>query len=72
MSTWGANGRIQVEVIQDDDGIHITGPNGELISVECQWFARCENPATLTEPHPILGDVPLCQRCADKLEKLKA
>lgn len=36
----------------------------------CKWFALCENAATLTIPHPILGDVPACQRCADKNKKL--
>lgn len=30
----------------------------------CMWFARCENPATGTTPHPVLGDVPTCARCA--------
>jgi hypothetical protein len=36
----------------------------------CAWFLLCENPATTTMPHPILGDVPCCQRCADKVERL--
>jgi hypothetical protein len=30
----------------------------------CQWFALCTNEATRVEPHPILGDVPICDRCA--------
>lgn len=30
----------------------------------CQWFALCENEATGTTPHPVLGDVPTCPRCA--------
>jgi hypothetical protein len=30
---------------------------------ECQWFAYCTNEATGTTPHPILGDVPTCDRC---------
>lgn len=37
----------------------------------CEWFALCGNPAVTTEPHPILGDVPICQRCADKVAALK-
>lgn len=31
---------------------------------ECRWFARCGRPATGTTPHPVLGDVPTCDRCA--------
>lgn len=37
----------------------------------CEWFALCDNPATGTEPHPILGDVPICDRCAAKVAALK-
>lgn len=37
----------------------------------CAWFALCENVAVKTEPHSVLGDVPICQRCADKLERLR-
>ena len=29
----------------------------------CMWFALCDRPATGTTPHPILGDVPTCDRC---------
>jgi hypothetical protein len=32
----------------------------------CRWFALCPNDATQTVPHPILGDVPACDRCADR------
>jgi len=37
----------------------------------CEWFLLCKNQATKTEPHPILGEVPICERCSTKLEKLK-
>lgn len=37
----------------------------------CRWFARCDNPATGTRPHPILGDVPICDRCREKIERLE-
>jgi hypothetical protein len=33
----------------------------------CEWFALCDNPAVGTLPHPVLGDVPVCDRCADKV-----
>ena len=32
----------------------------------CDWFALCENTATGTTPHPILGPVNTCKRCHDK------
>lgn len=34
----------------------------------CEWFARCTNPAAGTVAHPILGAVPCCTRCANKLD----
>lgn len=33
----------------------------------CEWFALCENTADGVVSHPVLGDVPTCQRCADRL-----
>lgn len=30
----------------------------------CEWFALGENDATHDEPHPVLGSVPCCDRCA--------
>lgn len=38
----------------------------------CQWFAYCENKATTTRPHPVLGDVPICDRCNEKIRALDA
>lgn len=32
----------------------------------CRWFLLCDNPATCTVAHPILGSVPCCARCAAK------
>lgn len=29
----------------------------------CEWFAMCANPAVGTVAHPIMGEVPTCQRC---------
>lgn len=38
----------------------------------CAWFALCTNVATETMDHPILGGVPTCQRCADKVRTIDA
>lgn len=32
----------------------------------CEWYALCVNVAVGTTKHPILGDVPICDRCANK------
>jgi hypothetical protein len=29
----------------------------------CHWFAMCDNDTAGTRSHPILGDVPICERC---------
>src|SRR3954469_12091660 len=34
----------------------------------CEWFALCENEATILVPHPVLDTVPCCDRCASKLD----
>lgn len=33
----------------------------------CRWFALCRRAATTTRSHPILGQVPICKRCDDKV-----
>ena len=33
----------------------------------CEWFALCTKPAAGTVAHPILGDVPICERCAERM-----
>lgn len=35
----------------------------------CRWFVLCENEATSHRPHPILGPVPICDRCDDKIQR---
>jgi hypothetical protein len=34
---------------------------------KCAWFALCPNEATSTLAHPILGQVPICDRCKTKV-----
>lgn len=34
----------------------------------CEWFALCTNDAVGTAKHPVLGQVPICQRCANKFD----
>jgi hypothetical protein len=41
------------------------------ITNPCKWWWLCENEATTTEPHPILGNVPICDRCKKKLDKIE-
>ena len=49
------------------DGTQETFP---LSEIECQWFALCSNPSDTFLDHPILGDVPICKRCFEKIETL--
>lgn len=35
---------------------------------KCEWFARCENEADHRVRHAILGEVPTCGRCVEKLD----
>jgi hypothetical protein len=44
----------------------------KLIKDGCRWFLLCKNKATKTRPHPILGAVPICKRCDDKVARLGA
>ena len=38
-----------------------------VMHLVCEWFVRCENPTLLAVKHPVLGYVPCCVRCADKM-----
>lgn len=35
---------------------------------QCQYFALCPNDAAGVVEHPVLGDVPCCERCATKFD----
>ena len=37
---------------------------------QCRWFMMCLNRATKYRTHPTLGDVPICDRCDEKIERL--
>lgn len=58
---------VEVTVKLDESGRIVTEPGGEV--VECQWVLMCENDATGTQSHPILGDVPICDRCQRSYDK---
>jgi hypothetical protein len=32
---------------------------------KCQYFLKCNNEATTSVPHPILKEVPCCQKCKE-------
>ena len=49
-------------LIVEDIGERLIG-NEDILTVGCAWFARCSHVATSLEPHPILGEVPICERC---------
>ena len=54
-----------LSVLRRDGG---QGFEGNVEAPVCEWFAKCDHPAVGVIAHPVLGDVPCCQRCADKLE----
>lgn len=43
--------------------VHVDG-GIDHVSGLCEWFALCTNAATHNKPHPVLGSVPCCGRCA--------
>lgn len=43
--------------------------DGTLRPAPCMWFALCDKMAVTTEPHPILGNVPICERCAARIDQ---
>lgn len=48
--------------------------NDDVQEAPCMWFAKCTNPANGLRNGPIgngeFGDIPICKRCDDKLERL--
>jgi len=45
-------------------------PPFEVVPFEvmCEWFAMCANMTSDAASHPIMGPVPICSRCASKME----
>lgn len=57
------------ELYRDERGV-LRDEDGYVVS--CSWYAMCSNPATEVESHPILGGVPVCERCAGIISRMKA
>ena len=38
-----------------------------IAEANCEWFAGCDRPADVVVDHPILGGIPSCQRCQDRM-----
>jgi hypothetical protein len=38
-----------------------------MITVVCEWFALCTNDTDKASTHPVLGPVPICDRCAKRM-----
>lgn len=56
--------RIPIELVRRIHD-HLKGPGGAM---RCEWFALCDHEAVGHVIHPVLGPVPTCQRCVDKLD----
>lgn len=44
-----------------------TTPAFIVSGLACGWFATCDHSADAVMDHPVLGPVPICQRCADTI-----
>lgn len=52
---------MNVTLAYNDDGDLYDMADGAVVG--CHWFARCDRPARQITPHPVLGDLPTCDRC---------
>lgn len=51
------------DVVQVGDVLYTCERIGWRV-VACEWFANCERPAIGTRDNPVLGQVPVCAKCA--------
>lgn len=59
------DGIAKVITVNGDGDVDVDSSGGVLLEVwTCQWFALCQNDATMIIEHPTLGGVPTCDRCA--------
>lgn len=60
-----------------DPRARVYGENcdGEInggMPVPCMWFAKCTNEANGLRDGGPLGDIPICCRCDDRMERMAA
>ncbi|MUL61167.1 MULTISPECIES: hypothetical protein [unclassified Mycolicibacterium] len=59
------------DAISIDDRVYPEGHEGDAdYETVCMWWARCVRPANTLKDHPVLGQVPICKPCAEKLDRL--
>lgn len=61
---------MSIDVIRTVTG-DVVDATDTVVEPICQWFGMCGNPGTSTERHFIVGDVPICDTCQDKLAVLE-
>ena len=47
-------------------------PRADLHGQPCEWFALCDREARKRVSHPVLGWVPICDRCFERLARQAA
>lgn len=50
-----------VELAYREDGTLYDTADGETVG--CHWFLNCTRDARNMTPHPVLGELPTCDRC---------